>query len=66
VNQNTQLVVTDKKGETHKFYLDTIYLENSVLHGLRSRILKVESSVSLDDIDRIELYTELSKETSAK
>jgi len=25
VNQNTQLIVTGKNGETHKFYLDTVF-----------------------------------------
>jgi hypothetical protein len=64
VNQNTQLIVTDTKGDVHKFYLDTLYLEDNVLHGLRSRILDMKNSVSLDVIDRIEIYTELSREKS--
>ena len=63
VNQNTELIVTDKKGDTHKFYLDTVFLQNNALHGLRSRILNIERSVSIDDVDKIEIYTELSRET---
>jgi hypothetical protein len=66
VNQNTELIVTAKNGETHKFYLDTVFLQNNALHGLRSRILGMERSVSLDAVDKIEIYTELSKETLAE
>lgn len=65
VNKDTQLIITDKKGETHKFYLDTVFLQNNALQGLRSRILGMGRSVSMDDIDKIEIYTELSKETPA-
>lgn len=65
VNQNTQLIVTDKNGETQKFYLDTVFLQNNTLHGLRSRFLNMERSVLMDDVDKIEVYTELSKETLA-
>jgi hypothetical protein len=66
VNQNTELIVTDKQGKTHKFYLDTVFLQDNALHGLRSRILGMERSVSIDDIAKIEIYTELSKETPAE
>jgi len=66
VNKNTQLTVTDKKGETHKFYLDTVFLQNNALHGLRSRILNMERSVPVDDMVKIEVYSELSKETPAE
>ena len=65
VNQNTQMIVTSKNGETNKFYLDTVFLQNNELHGLRSRILNMERSVSMIDVDKIEIYTELSKETPA-
>ena len=64
VNQNTELIVTNKQGQTHKFYLDTVFLQENALHGLRSRILGMERSVPLDAIEKIEIYTELSKETS--
>jgi len=66
VNQNTQLTITDKKGETYKFYLDTVFLQNNALHGLRSRFMNMQRSVSLDDVDKIEIYTELSRETPAE
>ena len=66
INKDTQLIITDKKGEIYKFYLDTVFLQNNALHGLRSRILNVERSVSMDDIDKIEIYTELSRETPAE
>ena len=46
-------------------YLDTVFLQNNALQGLRSRILGMGRSVSMDDIDKIEIYTELSKETPA-
>lgn len=65
VNQNTQLIITDKKGETYKFYLDTVFLQNGTLVGLRSRILGIQRSVPLDDIDKIEVYAELSREAPA-
>ena len=35
VNQNTQLILTDKKGETRKFYLDTVFLQDNALHGFK-------------------------------
>jgi hypothetical protein len=66
VNKDTQLIITDKKGVTHKFYLDTVFLQDNALHGLRSRILGMEGSVSMDDIDKIQIYTEFSKETPVK
>jgi hypothetical protein len=62
VNKDTQLIVTDKKGVVHKFYLDTLYLQDNMLYGLRSRILHIEKSVLLDEVDKIEIYTELSRE----
>ena len=66
VNQNTQLIITDKKGETYKFYLDTVFLQNNALHGLRSRIMNMYRTVALDDVEKIEIYTELSGETPAE
>jgi hypothetical protein len=64
VDRNTQLIITDDKGETHKFYLDTVFLQHDdTLIGLRSRILGVQRSVPLDAIDKIEIYSELAKES---
>jgi len=66
VNLNTQLIVTDKKGEAHKFYLDTVYLSSDKISGLRSRLMGLERSIPLEEIDKIEVYTEQSKETAAQ
>lgn len=66
VNQNTQLIVTDKHGDVHKFYLDTIYLSGDSLYGLRSRILGLERSIPIGQIEKIEVYTEHSKETATE
>jgi hypothetical protein len=66
VNLNTQLIITDKKGEAHKFYLDTVYLSDNKMSGLRSRLMGLERSIPLEEIDKIEVYTEQSKETAAE
>jgi hypothetical protein len=66
VNQNTQLIVTDKKNDVHKFYLDTVYLSGDKMHGLRSRVMGLERSVPIEEIETIEVYTELSRETPAE
>jgi hypothetical protein len=66
VNQNTQLIVTDKKSDVHKFYLDTVYLSGDKMHGLRSRVMGLERSVLIEEIEKIEVYTELSRETPAE
>ena len=63
VDQNTQLIITDRKGGARKFYMDTVFLENGVLYGLRSRILGTKQSVPVDEIDKIEIYDEGSRET---
>jgi hypothetical protein len=55
VNQNTVLIITDKKGKIHRTNLNTIYLKNHVLYWLES--------VPMDAIERIEVYTETPKET---
>ncbi len=64
VDRNTQLIIKDKKGETHQFYFDTVYVENKILYGLRSRILKLKREVPVDDIESAEIYSEFAKETS--
>jgi hypothetical protein len=66
VNKDTQLIVTDKKKQVHKFYLDTIFLNGREIQGLRSRIIGIKRSVAVEEIEKIEVYTELSKERLAE
>jgi hypothetical protein len=65
VDQNSQLIITDAKGESHKLYLDTAFVCGDSLHGLRSRFLGLKTSVPLNDIKTIEVYSEFSRETPA-
>ncbi|MBK7380240.1 MAG: hypothetical protein IPJ03_14845 [Ignavibacteriales bacterium] len=62
-NKDTQLEITKKSdGEIVKMYFNTAFLVENKIVGLRSRIIQsMVREVDLDDIEKIDIYTEMSK-----
>ena len=52
---SVEMRVTLKNGKRKIFYLDTVFIENDTLKGQMSRIMKLNSKVSLSDISKIEV-----------
>jgi hypothetical protein len=44
-----------KNGKSATFFFDSVYLENGVFHGSKSRILNLEGKVPAADIDRVRI-----------
>jgi hypothetical protein len=62
-NKDTQLEITKKSdGEIVKMYFNTAFLVENKIVGLRSRIIQsMVREVDIDDIEKIDIYTEMSK-----
>jgi hypothetical protein len=61
-DKNTQFIVTRKSDKKEfRAYFDTLILKENVLHGLRSRIMKMPWSLHLDEVEKIVVYAEFPK-----
>ena len=62
-DKNTELEITKKSdGDVVKMYFDTAFLVGKKIVGLRSRLIQsMVREVDVDDIKRIEIYTEMAK-----
>jgi hypothetical protein len=65
INKDTTLVLIDKNGEKHRLYFDTVMLRDSVIYGLRSRMLGMPLRLHINQIDHYQVHAELSKVTPA-
>jgi hypothetical protein len=65
VDRNSMLIVHDRQGQTHKFYLDTVYLDNGKIRGLRSRLVGVANEVDFENVETMEVYSEFRRERKA-
>ena len=62
-DKNTELEITKKSdGDVVKMYFDTAFLVGNKIVGLRSRLIQsMVREVDIDDIEKIEIYTEMAK-----
>ena len=65
INKDTTLVLTDKNGEKHRLYFDTVMLRDSVIYGLRSRTLGMPLRMHVNPIGHYQFHAELSQVTPA-
>ncbi len=65
INKDTTLVLIDKDGEKHRLYFDTVMLRDSVLYGLRSRMLGMPLRMHISQIQAYQVHAELSRVTPA-
>jgi hypothetical protein len=61
INKDTTLVIIEKNGKKHKLYFDTVYLAENKIYGLYSRFIKDPKTFDFNDIEKIEIHSELSK-----
>lgn len=50
-----EIRITDKNNKKTIFYFDTVYLSDSLVVGQRSRFIKMQKSIPLNDIVKIEI-----------
>ena len=61
INKDTSLVLIEKNGKKYRLYFDTVRIEKGKIIGLKSRFIGNESKYNLDDIEKFEIHSELSK-----
>ena len=61
INKDTVLVITDKTGKKHRLYFDTVHLYDNSIYGFYSRFINDPKTINYDDIEKIEIHSELSK-----
>jgi hypothetical protein len=61
INKNTTLLVTDKKESKHRLYFDTVYLKDNKIYGLSSRFINKPQEIDFNDIEKIEIHSEMAK-----
>jgi len=65
INKDTTLVLIDKTGEKYRLYFDTVMLRDSVVYGLRSRMLGMPIRMHVNQIQGYQIHAELSRVTPA-
>jgi hypothetical protein len=62
-DKNTELEITKKSdGDVVKMYFNTAFIVENKIVGLRSRLIQsMVREVDIDDIEKIEIYTEMAK-----
>ncbi|MFB9865219.1 hypothetical protein [Rufibacter immobilis] len=66
INKDTSLVLTDKTGDKHRLYFDTVVLADSTIHGFKSRFLPIPFSLHASQIDKYEIHAEMSLKSEVK
>jgi hypothetical protein len=60
-NNTVQLIVKDRNGNSYRMYLSTLFIEDSKLKGLRSRKYLSAVEIDLDQIESMQIQSELAK-----
>jgi len=62
INKDTALVIKDKNGKKHVLYLDTVHVNDTCIFGFYSRMINDPQMIPFDQVEKIEIHSELSKE----
>jgi hypothetical protein len=66
-DKNTEFIIVKKSdGKKIKAYFDTVILQNDTLYGLRSRLIGGLRIIPVNDIDKVEVYSEFPKTENVK
>jgi hypothetical protein len=58
VNDQTQLRITSKKDSSRNvYYYDTMFLLDSCVYGIKSRVLRIKDKIPVKDISKIEVLS---------